>query len=384
MTQSLNQPRVLLISIGSFGQKYLELLTRENAEAQVAGIVDVAPGLEEKFPVIGERHIPLYRRLEDFFSAHSADLAVICSPIHLHTRMAAACLERGVPVLCEKPLCLTEEETNLLAETARKTGKFLAIGWQLNYDPAVLALKRDILSGRFGAPLRFRCVHAMRRGEKYYARANWAGRISLDGMEVFDGPFMNACAHNFQMMTFLLGGAMNASAQIKAGEGELYRGNPGVENYDIAALRFITEDGVPILYYTAHPLKTKNLGQTGLAEFERATVSWGKGQPYRAVTREGEEIIYGIDKSDVIANKLHETLACVKNGGEPLCGPLVGLPHLKAVRMAQEWPVKNIPADHVDWLEEDGDRIPCVRNLEDVFLQSAEKWALPRETGLSL
>ena len=179
-----DRPRILLVSIGSYGQKYLDEATRKDVGGDVVAVVDVAPNLEEKFPVLREKRIPVYRTLEDFFRVDHADLAVISAPIHLHVPMALACLRQGAHVLCEKPLCLTEEETNALSAAARAANRFLAVGWQQNYDPAILRLKKDILSGRFGAPRRFRCLHAMRRGEVYYARNNWAGKIAVDGIRL--------------------------------------------------------------------------------------------------------------------------------------------------------------------------------------------------------
>lgn len=380
----IDRVRILLVSIGMYGQKYLEEATEKDVGGNVVGIVDVAPGLEEKFPVIRKMGIPVYASLQSFFERDHADLAVISSPIHLHAAMVLECLRNGVNVLCEKPLCLTEQETRAMAEAARKADRFLALGWQLNYDRAVLALKRDILSGRFGKPLRFRCVHAMRRGRNYYARSNWAGKISLDGREVLDSPFMNACAHHFQLMTFLLGDTMETPAALKEVQGELYRGNPHVGNYDIAALRVMTNGGVPILYYTAHPLKTKNLGQDGLAEFEHGTLTWGRGKPFVVTADTGEVIDYGRDGNTPMMQKLYDAVQCVKDGAHPLCGPESGLSHLRAVRMAQTLPIRDVDPSRVTWLEEDNDLFPCVQGLEEAFLTAAEKWALPGEMGISL
>lgn len=85
---------------------------------------------------------------------------------------------------------------------------------------------------------------------------NWAGRITCQGREVFDSPFTNACAHHFQMLTFLLGPTMRTACDIESVQAELYRANPTIENYDIAALRFQTAQGLPLLYYTAHPINS--------------------------------------------------------------------------------------------------------------------------------
>ena len=379
----IDRVRILLVSIGMYGRKYLAEATEKDVGGDVAGIVDIAQGLEEKYPVILEKQIPLFQSLDAFFAAGHADLAVISSPIHMHTPMVLSCLARGASVLCEKPLCLTEEETRTISDAARNANRFVALGWQLNYDRAVLALKKDISAGRFGAPKRFKCLHAMRRGNNYYARSNWAGKITADGREVLDSPFMNACAHQFQMMTFLLGGEKGRPAEITSGEGELYRGNPTVENFDIAALRFMTETGVPLLYYTAHPLQAKNLGPEGTGEFEHATLTWGREKPFRVVTDTGEEIIYGSAETPMM-QKLYDAVDCVKSGGAPLCGPEAGLAHLRAVRIARQWPVRDVDPAHVNWMELENDRVPCVQRLEENLAACAAHWALPRELGITL
>ena len=376
--------RILIVSAGSYGQKYLEEITGRDVGGDAAAVVDVAADLEKRFPVLREKGIPVFRTLDGFFASGSADLAVISSPIHLHGEMVRECLDRGLDVLCEKPLCLTEEETLALAERARKAGRFLALGWQLNYDRAVLALRRDILSGRFGRPLWAGCLHAMRRGKKYYDRASWAGRITADGREVLDSPFMNACAHHFQLMTFLLGDREGRPAMPLECEGELYRGNPAVENYDTAALRFRMDCGIPMMYWTAHPIRTRNLGQSGVIGFEEATVTWGRGKPFRAVTKDGAETVYGLDGDTDPMRKLYDCVALCGTGDAPLCGPGAGLGHLKAVRLAQKLPIRPIPADRTEILEEGGDRFVCVRGLEELFLACMEQRALPGELGRSL
>ena len=88
----------------------------------------------------------------------------------------------------------------------------------------MLALKKDILDGRFGKPVYMKALHAMRRGDKYYARNGWAGRIEVKGCAVNDSPFNNACAHQFQVMTFLLGDQMERAAELAEVQAEPYKG----------------------------------------------------------------------------------------------------------------------------------------------------------------
>lgn len=375
---------VLLVSIGNFGRVYLDEFSRRDPGGDLVGIVEPAPDVRARNPIIDERGWPVYPTLEAFYAERTADLAIIISPIHLHTEMAIYCMQHGSHVLCEKPLCLTQEDALRMDACSKETGRFLAVGYQLNYQRDVWAMKRDILAGRFGTPKRMRVVHAYRRGAAYYARNNWAGHILVDGHEVFDSPFTNASAHNFQLMCFLLGPDMASACGVTGVEAELYRGNPHVENYDIAALRFQTDVGAPILYYTAHPHATPELGPIGVMEFEHATITYHPGQRYRAELDTGEVIDYGQIPPTDWMQKIDDCIACVRDGAQPVCTVAADLSHIEAVRMVQRCPVTPIDPTHVDVVHEAGDTFWYVRDLENNLLRCAEAWALPRELGIEL
>lgn len=380
-----DRPQVLLVAVGGYGGNYLREMTERDVGADIAGICEVMPDIEEKFPVIRERGIPVFRSLQAFYAGHSADLAVISSPIHFHTEMTLECLSHGSHVLCEKPLCLTQEEALRMDAAAKAAGRFLAVGYQFDYQKDVLALKRDILDGRFGAPKRLEVVHAMRRGAKYYGRNNWAGRITASGREVMDSPFANACAHYFQLMTFLLGRDMRSACGVAGLEAELYRANPALENFDTAALRFETEDGAELLYYTSHALKAKKLGPWGVFQFERGTVTFSPERPsFQAELSDGTRIDYGAVGAGERLQKLYDAIACAVGGGSPVCGVEAELPHIRAVRMAQSQPIRAVDPALCERLNEEDDTFLCVRDLERIFEESARNWKLPREAGFRL
>ena len=381
----MDRPRVLLVAVGGYGVNFLNEMTQRDTGADIAGIVEVMPDIEERCPVIRERGIPVYPTLDAFYAADRADLAVISSPIHLHTGMVLSAFSYGSHVLCEKPLCLTEEEAREMEAAAQKAGRFLAVGYQFNYQRDVWALKKDILSGRFGKPVRMEVVHAMRRGKKYYARNNWAGAITSGGHEVFDSPFTNACAHYFQLMTFFLGKDMRSACGITGVKAELYRGNPALENFDTAAMRFETDCGAPIFYYTSHALYAKKLGPWGVFEFEKATVTFGPGSTtFRAVCLDGTEIDYSVHPAGERMQKLYDAIDCVRHGGQPICGAEAEYPHIRAVRLVQACHVQDVAPEHCDVIEEEGDVFRCIRGLEDVFESCARSWKLPSEMGVSL
>lgn len=380
-----DRPQVLVVGAGGYGRVYVDALLREDLGADLAGVCDLAPGLARRMPALEERRIPVYRELADFYASREADLAVLASPVHFHRDMTLFCLAHGSHVLCEKPLCLTLAQAEEMEAAAARAGRFLALGYQLNYRRDVLALKRDILAGRYGAPLRLGICHGFRRGERYYRRNNWAGRVAVNGREVLDSPFANACAHNFQMMTFLLGKDMTSACGVTGVEAELYRGNPLVENFDIAALRFAADCGAELMYFTAHPIRPACLGPRGVFEFEEGTVTFDSESPsFRARMRDGREVDYTTIDPGHPLQKLLDALDAVRKGGAPVCGPAADRGHIQAVRLAQAQPVAPVrEALRVPYAM-DGDSYLRVEGIEALFSDCLDAWALPGELGRRL
>lgn len=225
--------KILLLGICGYGSNYIkEISERDIPGIKIEGICEVVPNAADLYPIIKEQNIPIYQTPEDFYKEHTADLAVVSTPIHLHYSQIVTCLTHGSNVLTEKPVCTSVEGAHKLEQLEKETGKFISVGYQLNYSRDVLALKHDILDDHFGKPIYMKALHAMRRGDKYYARNSWAGHIDVKGCAVNDSPFNNACAHQFQVMTFLLGERLERAAELADVQAEPYKGNPNVDNFD--------------------------------------------------------------------------------------------------------------------------------------------------------
>lgn len=60
------RPHVLLIGAGGYGGVYLREMTGHDAGADVVGVCETDPEIEQKVPVLRERNIPVYSAPEDF------------------------------------------------------------------------------------------------------------------------------------------------------------------------------------------------------------------------------------------------------------------------------------------------------------------------------
>lgn len=65
------------------------------------------------------------------------DIDAIYNPLpnHLHVAMTIKALEAGKPVLCEKPIALSEEELNKLEDAIARTGQYVYDGFMVRYHP---------------------------------------------------------------------------------------------------------------------------------------------------------------------------------------------------------------------------------------------------------
>jgi myo-inositol 2-dehydrogenase / D-chiro-inositol 1-dehydrogenase len=90
----------------------------------------------------------------------SVDAVVIASPDDTHAALTLAAIEAGKPVLCEKPLGVTEAECRAIMAAETAAGRRLVqVGYMRRFDPGYVALRQAVVDRRYGAPLFFHCIH---------------------------------------------------------------------------------------------------------------------------------------------------------------------------------------------------------------------------------
>src|SRR4051794_624945 len=64
------------------------------------------------------------------------DAVVVALPDALHAETVLAALDRGLHVLCEKPLCYGEDEYAAIAEARDRSGRVVQVGYMKRFDPS--------------------------------------------------------------------------------------------------------------------------------------------------------------------------------------------------------------------------------------------------------
>lgn len=378
---------IVLVGIGGYGSTYVNpLLDYDGPEKFVIkGAVDPRPEKCQRLQEIKDRGIPLYNSLEEFYQSNEADLAIISSPIHYHSKQTCLALSHNSNVLCEKPVCATVEELREMIAARDRSGKLAAVGYQWSHSETMNRLKEDINKGLFGKPIRLKTIVLWPRNLDYYARSPWAGKIKgKDGEWILDSVANNATAHYLHNMFFVLGDGVGKSARPLTVTAELYRAN-SIENYDTSAVRIITENNVEILYYATHAVNDQ-LNPTFYYEFEKATVEFLNGEsdgPRNVVARfkDGTTKCYG-NPNEGQTNKLWMAMDAIMNGNKPVCGLETAGSHLLCINAMQESvpEIVDFPRSIVKFDEEQ--KLVWVEGLSNTFRTCFESGKLPGEIGV--
>jgi len=78
------------------------------------------------------------------------DAVVVITPSFLHAEVTVAAFERGLPVLCEKPMATTVEDANRMIDASKKANKLLYIGFQKRLVPLTSKMHDLAAAGEIG------------------------------------------------------------------------------------------------------------------------------------------------------------------------------------------------------------------------------------------
>jgi predicted dehydrogenase len=232
-----SKPTVALAGIGGYGAVHLRNLARLEA----AGVARLVAAADPRGDLDG---VPLYASLDELLERHRPDVVVISTPIHTHVPLAERALRAGADVLLEKPPAPSFAEFERLRTVVAETGRSCQVGFQALGSEAVRAARRAIIAGELGELRGIGGAGTWLRRRSYWARSAWAGRRSLDGIDVTDGALTNPFAHATATALALDG---STTAEDVAGvEVELFRAND-IEADDTSCVWIETARGTRIV-----------------------------------------------------------------------------------------------------------------------------------------
>jgi predicted dehydrogenase len=191
------QHRVLVIGVGSIGERHLRCLLATGRVA--AGLCETNNGLRT---AVAQR----YGLTANYASLDAAleqpwDAAVIATPAPAHIPLAARLAERGIHLLIEKPLSTDMTGVDDLIARTEQDGLTVAVGYVLRAERSLAGMRAALLSGRFGRPAQL----VLSAGQHFPTHRPAYRQIYYSDRAQGGGAIQDAMTHYFNAGEWLLG-----------------------------------------------------------------------------------------------------------------------------------------------------------------------------------
>ncbi|MEP6562692.1 MAG: Gfo/Idh/MocA family oxidoreductase, partial [Nakamurella sp.] len=157
MGQAQGSVRVALIGSGRMGTFHGETLARRLPVAELAAVVDPAPGAAEKLAKsLGAPKF--FTDAAKVFDDPDIDAVVIAAPARFHADLVVGAAAAGKGVFCEKPMAMTLADADRAVDAAKADGVVLQVGFNRRFAPDWAAARALLDDGRLGTPRLLRSV----------------------------------------------------------------------------------------------------------------------------------------------------------------------------------------------------------------------------------
>ena len=269
-----------IIGPGSRGLFLMSFL-KNNPKADIIALCDIyQPSIDEALKMCPKAQV--YNDYRKLLENKDLDAVVIATPLNTHFQIAIDAFDAGKHVFCEKALGITIEESFLMYEKHRSTGKIFFVGQQRLFDPRYIKTMEMVHAGTFGELQGFRA---------YWFRNNdWRRHVPSPELERLinwrlykeysKGLMTELACHQIQIGTW----AMREIPNKVMGHGAITHWKDGREVYDNVSCIYIFDNGVKLNYESVisnkfYGLEEQILGHLGTVEPETGKYYFEKTPP---------------------------------------------------------------------------------------------------------
>lgn len=207
-----------VLGTGTIAGKFATALARTE-QGRLHAVASRSPGKAGSFAAAHG-----FARAHDDYAALLDDGEVeaiyVATPTLLHLEHCTMALERGLPVLCEKPLAMTRAEGERIVARAREAGVFCMEAMWMRFHPLVCRLREWIGEGRLGQP------------SSLQASLGWAKeRERVERPELGRGAMLDFGVYPLSLAQYLLGHPDEVDVEVR-------RHASGVDEWARVRLRY--------------------------------------------------------------------------------------------------------------------------------------------------
>ncbi|MEM1134344.1 MAG: Gfo/Idh/MocA family oxidoreductase [Bacteroidota bacterium] len=231
IAKSHNQDIVKIGVIGTGGRgNWLIKQTKETSTINIAACCDILPDRLATGMSLADENAQSYTDYRKLLEDKSLDAVIVSAPLHLHYEIAAAALDAGKHVFCEKNMTYDIEQSIKLAQKVKAGNLVFQVGYQQRKSPLFNRI-HDIISGGYIGNIQHVYGSWNRNGDwrkpvpdpKLERQINWRMYREYSG-----GLMAELCSHQIDVVNWML-----ASYPKKViGSGGINYWKDGRETYD--------------------------------------------------------------------------------------------------------------------------------------------------------
>jgi len=139
--------KTAVIGVGSMGINHARI-NWELPDVDLVGVADFDHETADR--VAAKYGTKAYYSHEQLLDEAQPDAVTLAVPTIYHHQVALDIINRGIPLLIEKPIAFTIEEGRAIIDAAKQKGVKLMIGHIERFNPAITTLKQMIAEGELG------------------------------------------------------------------------------------------------------------------------------------------------------------------------------------------------------------------------------------------
>lgn len=144
MVEKLN---TAVIGVGNMGRHH----ARVYSDLEGVNLIAIAdPDREIGQRIARKYNCRYYNDYKEMLDAESIDAISGAVPTSLHKEIAIFCINKGIPLLIEKPIADSVEAAREIIETSKRRNIPICVGHIERYNPSIQELKKLINRGEFG------------------------------------------------------------------------------------------------------------------------------------------------------------------------------------------------------------------------------------------
>ena len=144
--------KVGIIGLGRIGAVHMEAWDALEG-AKVVAACDSNAGARA---AAAQKGLAVFADPAEMLASMELDAVGICAPPNQHQPLAEVCFDKGIPVLCEKPLAADGQSATALVESAHRHRARFQLATKFRHVPDLQAARLLMADGAIGEPLTFR------------------------------------------------------------------------------------------------------------------------------------------------------------------------------------------------------------------------------------